>query len=41
MTDKLGQLPRCQREVLSLTVDGYSPTEIAARMGIEANAVRV
>jgi RNA polymerase sigma-70 factor (ECF subfamily) len=38
---ELAQLPRRQREVLSLTVDGYSPAEIADRLGIEANAVRV
>ena len=38
---ELARLPRRQREVLSLTVDGYSPAEIAARLGIEANAVRV
>lgn len=38
---ELARLPRRQREVLGLTVDGYSPAEIAARLGIEANAVRV
>jgi len=41
VTGELARLPRRQREVLSLTVDGYSPAEIAARLGIEANAVRV
>lgn len=39
--DALSQLPRRQRQVLSLTVDGYSPADIAAELGIEANAVRV
>jgi RNA polymerase sigma factor (sigma-70 family) len=41
VTDELAQLPRRQREVLGLTFDGYSPAEIADRLGIEANAVRV
>jgi RNA polymerase sigma-70 factor (ECF subfamily) len=41
VTGELARLPRRQREVLSLTVDGYSPAEIATRLGIEANAVRV
>lgn len=39
--DALSQLPYRQGEVLSLTMDGYSPAEIAAQLGIEANAVRV
>lgn len=41
LADELGRLPRRQREVLALTVDGHSPAEIADILGIEANAVRV
>jgi RNA polymerase sigma factor (sigma-70 family) len=41
VTGELARLPRRQREVLSLTVDGHSPIEIADILGIEANAVRV
>jgi len=35
------KLPRRQREVLSLAMLEHSPAEIAAVLGIEANAVRV
>ena len=38
---ELARLPRRQREVLALTMDGHSPAEIADILGIEANAVRV
>jgi RNA polymerase sigma factor (sigma-70 family) len=38
---EFAQLPRRQKEVLALTMDGYSPAEIASILGIEANAVRV
>ena len=39
--DALRQLPRRQRETLTLTMRGYSPAEAARLLGIEANAVRV
>lgn len=41
LADELGRMPRRQKEVLALTVDGYSPAEIAGILGIEGNAVRV
>jgi RNA polymerase sigma-70 factor, ECF subfamily len=41
VTGELTRLPGRQKEVLALTMDGYSPAEIADILGIEANAVRV
>ena len=40
-TDILRELPRRQRETLTLAMDGYRPAEIARLLGIEPNAVRV
>lgn len=37
----LAELPARQRQVLTLTAEGYKPTEIADLLGIEPNAVRV
>ncbi|MEU1507916.1 sigma-70 family RNA polymerase sigma factor [Kitasatospora sp. NPDC005748] len=34
-------LPSRQRQVLAWTLDGYTPTEIAAELGLNAAAVRV
>lgn len=38
---ELNQLPRRQRQVLALALDGYKPAEIAGILGITANSVRV
>ena len=37
--EMLGDLPPREREVWTLTVDGLDPEQIAARLGIERNAV--
>ncbi len=38
--DLLRALPLRQRQVLALTIDGWSPIEIADLLGIDASAVR-
>jgi DNA-directed RNA polymerase specialized sigma24 family protein len=37
----LAELPARQRQVLTLTAEGYKPAEIAGLLGIDPNAVRV
>ena len=40
-TDVLRELPRRQRETLTLAIDGHRPAQIARLLGIEPKAVRV
>lgn len=40
VADMLRELPQRQREVFGLTMQGFSPSEIACMLGIEPNTVR-